>query len=189
MGKKTIVILVIIVTGIFFVFFINRQSPVREIPKGGSNLKGGGNVRISSPAFQNNQSIPPKHTCDGEDVNPQLVFGDFPAGVKSLALIVDDPDASAGDWVHWLVWNISPETAAIAENSVPEGAVEGTTVFGRPGWGGPCPPSGVHHYRFNLYALDMELNIPSSYLKTALEKAMAGHILDQAVLVGLYQRN
>jgi len=145
-------------------------------------------MQISSPDFQNNQNIPSKYTCDGDDVNPQLAVSGVPFGAKSLVLIVDDPDASAGDWAHWLVWNIKPETAVIAENSVPIGAVEGVTDFGRSGWGGPCPGSGRHRYQFKIYALDTELNIPSSYRKAGLEGAMQGHILEQAMLVGLYQR-
>jgi len=146
-------------------------------------------MQISSPAFQNNQNIPPKYTCDGDDINPPLTLAGIPSGTRSLALIVDDPDAPPGDWVHWLVWNIKPDTTSIAENSVPVGAVEGTTDFGRPDWGGPCPPSGIHHYQFKLYALDTELALPSSTKKAELEQAMQGHILDQTVLIGLYQRS
>lgn len=153
-------------------------------------------MQISSPDFQNNQNIPSKYTCDGEDINPQLDISGAPSVAKSLVLIVDDPDAplhfggqAAGDWAHWLLWNIKPETAAIAKNSVPIGAVEGVTDFGRSGWGGPCPGSGKHRYQFKIYALDTELNIPSSYRKAGLEGAIKDHILDQAVLVGLYQRS
>ena len=146
-------------------------------------------MQISSPAFQNNQNIPPKYTCDGDDINPPLTLAGIPSGTRSLALIVDDPDAPPGDWVHWLVWNIKTDTTSIAENSVPVGAVEGTTDFGRPDWGGPCPPSGIHHYQFKLYALDTELALPSSTKKAELEQAMQGHILDQTVLIGLYQRS
>lgn len=146
-------------------------------------------MQLSSPVFQNNQPIPPKYTCDGEDINPPLNFADIPANTKSLALIVDDPDAARGDWVHWLVWNIKPDTVEIKENSVPEHATAGTTDFGRSGWGGPCPPSGSHHYQFKIYALDIELSLPASAKKAELEQAMQGHILDQTVLVGLYQRS
>ena len=105
----------------------------------------------------------------------------------SLALIVDDPDAPAGDWVHWTVWNISPETVEITEGSPPSG-VEGTTDFGKTGWGGPCPPSGTHRYFFKLYALDQELDLDSSATKSEIETAITGHVLDKAELVGLYER-
>src|SRR3989344_9124275 len=145
-------------------------------------------MRLTSPSFNNNQNIPAKYTCDGEDVNPSLIISDVPAAAKSLALIMDDPDAPRGDWVHWLVWNIKPEIAKIAENRVPLGATKGLTDFGQTGWGGPCPGSGQHHYQFKLYALDTELNLESSAKKRDLENTMTGHILAQTVLVGLYQR-
>lgn len=101
---------------------------------------------------------------------------------------MDDPDAPRGTWVHWTVWNISPDTKEIPKNSVPAGAVEGATSFDKPGYGGPCPPSGAHRYFFKLYALDTELSLSSSTDKAGLEKTMEGHILDQAELVGLYSR-
>lgn len=145
-------------------------------------------MRLISPQFANNQFIPSKYTCDGQDVNPPLLISNVPAGTKSLVLIVDDPDAPRGDWVHWLVWNIRPETAEIKENSLPGQSVAGLTDFGSNGWGGPCPPAGVHHYQFKLYALDNMLDIETSAQKNDLEKAMQGHILEQTVLVGLYER-
>src|SRR3989338_7622111 len=99
-------------------------------------------MRLSSPAFSHNQSIPSQYTCDDVDVNPPLAISDVPAEAASLVLIVDDPDAPRGDWVHWTVWNIDPKTTSITENSVPAGAAEGTTDFGRTGWGGPDRKSG-----------------------------------------------
>lgn len=145
-------------------------------------------MKIESPSFQNNKSIPKKYACDGEGVNPPLVFVDVRAKAKSLVLVVHDPDAPRGTWVHWTLWNIPPQTREIHENRVPEGAVEGLTDFGRPGYGGPCPPLGTHHYFFKLYALDTILIIPASTRAGDLEKAMSGHILDQAELIGLYSR-
>lgn len=145
-------------------------------------------LTLSSSAFTHEGNIPSRYTCDGEDINPPLAISNIPEGTQSLALIVDDPDAPVGDWVHWLMWNISPKTEKIGENSVPENAVEGMTDFGRVGWGGPCPPSGVHRYQFKLYALDTILNLPQSTKKRDLEKAMQGHILDEAKLIGLYKR-
>lgn len=100
---------------------------------------------------------------------------------------MDDPDAPAGTWIHWTVWNIPPTTTNIMENSKPEG-VEGVTSFGEPGYGGPCPPSGTHHYFFKLYALDTTLDLPSAAKKEDLEKAIEGHILDKTELIGLYQK-
>lgn len=143
---------------------------------------------ISSPAFENNKEIPSKYTCDGENINPSLQISKVPEGTQSLVLIMDDPDAPAGTWVHWIIWNIDPKTAEVAENSVPPGGVGGVTSFGSTGYGGPCPPSGTHRYFFKLYALDTKLDLPSEADKAQLEKAMEGHILDQAELVGLYSR-
>lgn len=146
-------------------------------------------MNITSTAFSNEGTVPKKYTCDGEDVNPPLEFSDIPAGTKSLALIVDDPDAPAGTWVHWTLWNIKPETKEILENTVPESSTEGTTSFGKPGYGGPCPPSGVHRYYFKLYALDTVLNLGADAKVSELEKAASGHILGQATIMGKYSRS
>ncbi len=145
-------------------------------------------MKLTSTAFETNGPIPSQYTCDGQNVSPQLVIGEVPPVAKSLALIVDDPDAPAGDWVHWLVWNIDPKTAEIAEGTVPPGAVQGRTDFGNNRWGGPCPPSGVHHYQFKLYALDATLDLPENTAKKDLEKAMEEHTVEQFTLVGTYQR-
>lgn len=145
-------------------------------------------VKILSPAFLNNQQIPSKYTCDGENINPPLLLSEIPDNAKSLVLIVDDPDAPSKIWVHWVVFNINPATTEIAENSVPEGGIEGMTDFGNTGYGGPCPPSGNHRYFFKLYALDSILSLPQYSDKKAVEEAMQGHILDSAELVGLYER-
>lgn len=145
-------------------------------------------MQISSPAFANSQPIPAKYTCDGKDINPPLQISDVPAGTMSLALVSDDPDAPMGTWVHWLLWNISPAVTAIPENDVPAGVSQGTTSWQKPGYGGPCPPSGTHRYFFKLYALDAILNLSATAGKKDLESAMKGHILAQAELVGLYSR-
>ena len=145
-------------------------------------------MKLQSTAFQNNGNIPELYTCDDKNITPPLQISGVPTRAKDLALIVDDPDAPNGDWVHWLVWNINPTTTQIAENSVPAGAIQGTTSFGKSEWGGPCPPSGTHHYQFKIYALDTTLNLTSKATKAELEAAMKGHIMDQAMLVALYQR-
>jgi len=147
-----------------------------------------GELRITSPAFKDNEFIPVKYTCDGEDINPPLLIGNIPPETKSLALINDDPDAPMGTWVHWVVWNISPTTGEIKENSVPEGSRQGINDFGKHDYGGPCPPSGTHRYFFKLYALDRLLDLTSNAKKGDLEKAMKGHILAQAQIIGLYRR-
>ncbi len=145
-------------------------------------------MQLTSSNFNHHGKIPKKYTCDGENVNPALNIEQVPEGTKSLALVVDDPDAPAGDWVHWLVWNISPEIKKIEENSVPPSSLEGTTDFGAAKWGGPCPPSGEHRYFFKVYALDDYLDLDASAVKADVLKAMEGHILEKTELVGLYQR-
>lgn len=145
-------------------------------------------MTISSPAFQGGQSIPTAYTCDGKDVNPPLSFGDVPTSTKGLALIMHDPDAPSGDWLHWTLWNIAPETQGIAEGDIPPGAVQGMTDSGTAGYGGPCPPSGAHRYVFELYVLDATLDLPSGASRHDLEDAMQGHVLDRAELVGTYKR-
>lgn len=152
-------------------------------------------MKIKSPAFQHNQPMPAKFTCDGQNINPPLCFSDIPQDAKSLTLIVDDPDAPMGTWVHWTLWNIEPQTKEIPENSVSQEEVEGITSFGKPGYGGPCPPasqrgepSGTHHYFFKLYALDITLTLNSLADKQTLEKAMEGHIIARTELVGLYRK-
>lgn len=147
--------------------------------------QGGKGMQITSPAFVNGGFIPRKYTCQGQDVNPPLVIEDIPAGAKSLALIVDDPDAPMGTWVHWVLFDL-PLLDRIEEDSVP--GKQGINDFGKRDYGGPCPPSGTHRYFFKLYALDKMLDLPEGISKKDLEKAMQGHILDQAQLIGLYQK-
>ena len=144
-----------------------------------------GRLQITSAAFGHNQTIPRKYTCQGEDINPPLAITGIPPGTKSLALIMDDPDAPGGNWDHWLVYNIVP-TSEIKENSVP--GTQARNDFGRVNYGGPCPPSGTHRYFFKLYALDTTLAFKGSPSKEALEKAMQGHILEKSELIGLYQK-
>lgn len=143
-------------------------------------------MKLTSPAFENGSSIPSRFTCDGSDINPALVIENVPAGTKTLALIVDDPDAPMKTWVHWVVYDIDPMTKTIKENSVP--GKQGINDFRKNNWGGPCPPSGIHRYYFKLYALDNILSIGEGIDKKDLEKAMTGHILAESELVGLYKR-
>lgn len=146
-------------------------------------------MTIQSPVFKNNGRIPAEFTCEGEDINPPLGFSGIPDNAKSLALLVDDPDAPAGTWVHWVVWNIDPMTREIFKDSVPAGGMQGTTSSGSVGYHGPCPPSGEHRYFFKLFALDSALNLISKTTAGELERAMDGHILAQSQLVGLYKKS
>jgi Raf kinase inhibitor-like YbhB/YbcL family protein len=143
-------------------------------------------LTIKSPAFQPNGSIPKKYTCDDQDINPAITIKGTPKETKSLALVVDDPDAPSGTFDHWVVWNIPPSTTEIDENSVP--GTEGLNSARKQCFMGPCPPSGTHRYFFKVYALNTELTLGAKSAKKDLEKAMQGHILAKGELIGLYQR-
>ncbi len=150
-------------------------------------------MELKSQAFQPGGTIPARYTCDGPDVSPPLTWSDPPAGTKSFALVSDDPDAPGGTWVHWVIWNIPASARSLAENlpkkdSLPNGARQGTTDFRRIGYGGPCPPSGTHRYFFRLYALDTTLTLPATTTREDLERAMQGHVLAPAELMGKYRR-
>lgn len=186
-SAKLIIILAVLIV-ISSVFYFATKQGQKNKPKENMTIKLK-TMKISSPAFGENESLPSKFTCDGESINPPLGIIGVPEKTRSLALIIDDPDAQmAGGFVHWVVFNINPGTKEIKENSVPENAIEGTTSAGQPGFVGPCPPSGTHHYQFKAYALDTTLGLDFSAKREDVEKAMEGHILDQAVLVGLYKR-
>jgi len=143
-------------------------------------------MQLKSQAFQNGKLIPGKYTCDGKNVSPPLVIMDAPKETKSLALIMSDPDAPHGTFLHWLLWNIPPKVTELKEGESP--GVKGKNDFGKPGYGGPCPPSGIHRYVFRVYALDIMLNHPESSTKQQVEAAMKGHILQSAELIGRYSR-
>jgi len=157
-------------------------------------------MTITSPSFKNDETVPSNYTCDGVNVNPELHVADVPPGTKSLALIVDDPDAPASPktasrggpgstWTHWTLWNIDPATTVIPESGKPPQAMEGRTSFGTSGYGGPCPPAGKpHHYHFKLFALDVMLDLPAGADVHALETAIDGHLISTAELIGLYSR-
>lgn len=145
-------------------------------------------MKILSPAFQNNQTIPTIYTCDGENINPPLVFQGIPEEAKSLVLTVDDPDSPTKEWTHWIVYNISQTTTKVEENSVPQGGIQGLNSFGNAEYGGPCPHAGTHRYYFKLFVLDTDLPLPENTVKTSVEKAMEGRILESAELIGLYKR-
>ena len=146
-------------------------------------------MKIVSSAFADNQKIPDRYTCKGEDINPPLSFSDVPEKTKSLVLILDDSDAPGGLWTHWTVWNIAPATSTILENSFPENSVRGITSAGSVGYHGPCPPSGTHHYVFHLLALDVEFSLSPGTKPQELWTAVDNHILAQARLTGLYSKN
>jgi len=144
---------------------------------------------IRCHSFGNESNIPSKFTCDGENINPALEINEVANGTKSLVLICDDPDAPSGLWVHWVVYNIDPETKFIPENwSLPENVITGINSFGENKYGGPCPPGGTHRYFFKIYSLDIEISEKDLKADALLQK-MAGHILEKAQIIGLYSRN
>lgn len=153
-------------------------------------------MQISSPSFTPQGSIPEKYTCEGADTSPPLAWSGAPPTAKSLALIVDDPDAPDPSapkmtWVHWVVYDVPPETTSLAEGAakaLPKGARDGVNDWKRPGYGGPCPPIGRHRYFFKLYALDVVLPDLGRPTKADLLKAMQGHVVGSAELVGTYEK-
>lgn len=143
-------------------------------------------MKLNSHAFENQKPIPAKYTCQGEDISPELIISEIPKKTKSLSLIVDDPDAPHGTFDHWITWDITPVTVIGEGEKI---GTQGMNGFGVAGYNGPCPPPGsTHHYHFKLYALDTKLNLPEGSLKGQVLKAMEGHILDQAELIGTFYR-
>jgi Raf kinase inhibitor-like YbhB/YbcL family protein len=160
-------------------------------------------MKLISPAFSDNEAIPTQYTCDGANISPALAWSDAPENTASFALIVDDPvlrqaqdergkGKPSKTWVHWIVFNIPPTIDSITENQASTRAdvpfMQGSTDFKTQKWGGPCPPSGTHHYHFTLYALNKMLDLNPGATKEQLLQAMHGHILEQATLIGTYQR-
>jgi len=148
---------------------------------------------LTSTAFASGETIPQQYTCDGDDVSPPLAWSDPPPGTQSFALIADDPDAPVGTWVHWVLYNLPAEARALPE-AIPAGAEladgsrHGKNGWGRPGYGGPCPPSGTHRYFFRLYALDTALNLAAGASNKQVLQAMEGHVLAETELMGIYTR-
>ncbi len=182
MGKLCVIV-------VFFCCFFFFQTSA--FGRGGTSMT----LIVSSPVFADGQSIPVRYTCEGEDISPPLQFAGVPDGTESLVLIVDDPDAPDPaapkmTWVHWLLYDLPPDTSGLPEavTEFPPGTRFGTNDFGRTRYGGPCPPIGEHRYRFKLYALDIKLPDLGHPDKGALLRAMDGHILDQALLIGLYKK-
>ena len=154
-------------------------------------------LTIRSPAFANGAEIPVRHTCEGDDISPALEFAGAPQGAKSLALVVHDPDAPDQaapkmDWVHWVLYNLPPACKGlpqgVAESALPAGALPGLNDWKRAGYGGPCPPIGKHRYFFVLYALDTVLDDLGTPTRQRLERAIAGHLLAKAEVMGTYQK-
>jgi len=145
---------------------------------------------ITSPSFKEGETIPTEFTCSGADKSPELKWSDAPAGTKSYALIMDDPDAPVGTWDHWVLYNVAGDATGLAAGaSLPDGAASGLNSWKKTGYGGPCPPpGGPHRYFFKLYALDKKLELSGTSDKAAVEAAMKGHVLGDAKLMGKFSR-
>jgi Raf kinase inhibitor-like YbhB/YbcL family protein len=143
-------------------------------------------LSVKSKAFQANGLIPVKYTCEGENINPPIHWGAVPDGTRTMALIMEDPDAPRGTFVHWIMWNV-PANTEITENSAPGGIGKNGNMENN--YYGPCPPSGEHHYHFKLYALDTKLDLPGNTDKGSLMNAMEGHVLASGDLIGIYKKS
>ena len=171
----------------FLVSFAVRNSE-------GSGREDAMKFKLNSHSFSDGEDIPKKYSCDGDDVSPELHWADQPPAAKSFALIVDDPDAPSGTWVHWVLFDLPGAAHDLPEGAgkgapLPSGAQQGTNDFKKTGYGGPCPPPGKsHRYFFKMYALDARLSLKASATKAEVEKAMQGHILGKGELVGRYRR-
>ncbi|QMT60997.1 MULTISPECIES: YbhB/YbcL family Raf kinase inhibitor-like protein [unclassified Legionella] len=145
---------------------------------------------LESPAFVHNEFIPREYTCDGTDHSPPLVWSDIPKNTQSFVLIMDDPDAPMGLWVHWILFNVPPDCHELKlETGIPSNAISAQNSWGKTGYGGPCPPKGTHRYSFKLYALDTSLTLGEHATKKEIETAMQNHIIEQTELIGKYSRS
>ena len=149
-------------------------------------------LKLTSTAFSHEGAIPKVHTCEGQDVSPPLAWSGVPANAKTLVLIVDDPDAPKMTWVHWVLYNIPPSAnglpQGVSPKQLPASTLQGVSDFNRTGYGGPCPPVGRHRYFHKLHAFDVVLPDLKKPRKQHVEKAMKGHVIEQAVLIGTYQK-
>jgi Raf kinase inhibitor-like YbhB/YbcL family protein len=177
-------IISIIILDILIVGVVKRGKKSVSIPNNGPSHTIA--MNITSPAFEREGKIPSKFTCDGDGINPALQFDTIPEKVKSLALIMDDPDAPSGTWDHWVLYNIPSETRGVGEGETV--GISGQNSWRKTGYGGPCPPDREHRYFFKLYALDSMLDLPAGSTKDKLLAAMEGHILAEAELMGRYNR-
>ena len=189
MRKLEVLMLVVLL----FLACTNRPQPAAQPPVSSPTQEQKVEIKLTSTAFKEGEAIPRQYTCDGVNISPPLEWSGVPKSAKAIAIIADDPDAPAGAWVHWVLYNLPAENIGLVENLPPTenlkaGGFQGKNDFGKIGYGGPCPPSGTHRYFFKIYALDSELPLKSGATKAEVEKAMEGHILAQAQLMGTYSR-
>src|SRR6266496_874699 len=182
---KHIVFYVLILVSILISSCASSQTKTSETPTTENQAtEVNMSLEITSNAFANGQSIPVKYSCKGNNISPDLAWNEPPAGTESFALIVDDPDAPMGTWVHWVLYNLPPNTRSLPENTNSNGMSAGKNSSGNMHYDGPCPPSGTHRYYFKLYALDTNLNLSPGAMKEQVLKEMQGHVLAQGELMG-----
>lgn len=211
MKTAVTVVVVLLIVALVFIIFANKANAPTEDPirvdgllEEDTTSNGAGDItsevtedfmgtlKLTSSAFEHNSKIPSLYTCDSDNVNPPLSISSVPKGTQSLALIMDDPDVpknlrADGMWDHWVVFNVPPTTTEILEGEEPEG-IHGIGTSENSDYNGPCPPDREHRYFFKLYALDVELNLEEGATKKEVEEAMEGHVLQETILVGLYER-
>lgn len=173
---------------LILLFLISGCAPKKEVLTKEDGVKEeDGTMKIESPDFKDGKTIPSEFTCDGKNISPELVFKDVPEKAKSLALIVDDPDAPRGTFTHWVVCNIHSDVKGFSKGEKIT-YIQGKADTGKTVYGGPCPPSGAHRYFFKLYALDITLGLKEGFSRADLEKAVKGHVISESKLMGTYQR-
>ncbi len=176
-----------------FVFAACASRPRTIAPAPAPTQSDKSEMKLVSSAFKEGETIPRQYTCDGINISPPLEWSDVPKTAKTIALIADDPDASSGAWAHWVFYNLPADNIGMVENlpasdTLKAGGFQGTNDFGKVGYGGPCPPSGTHRYIFKVYAVDSELALKARATKDELLKALEGHVVGQAQLMGIYKR-
>lgn len=176
--KKIILFITFII--LVFIIIVVQKSTFQSIINQKTNMK------LTSPVIKNNETIPSKYTCEGDGASPELDITDIPEGSQSLALILKDPDSPVSPFIHWVVWNISPGTSVIHENSSPDGSVVGINSINKNFYFAPCPQQGQHHYIYYLYALNTTLTLPPEAGAPELEQIIIGHVLGVTTLTGIF---
>ena len=170
-----------------------QPSATSQAPVGNPRPQQKSELKLTSTSFKDGEAIPRGYTCDGANISPPLEWTAVPKSAKAIAIIADDPDAPAGTWVHWVLYNLPADGLGLIENTpqtetLNGGGMQGKNDFGKIGYGGPCPPSGTHRYYFKFYALDSQVDLKPGATKADVEKAMAGHVVGQTQLMGTYRR-
>ncbi len=191
--RKQLSKLVVVLLGLAMIGCAQGPHPPTQLPGSSAANQNKPEIKLTSTAFKDGESIPRPYTCDGINISPSLEWSGVPKTAKTIAIVCDDPDAPGGTWVHWVLYNLPAENIGLVENlpateNLKAGGFQGKNDFGKIGYGGPCPPSGTHRYFFRVYAIDSELPLKAGATKAELVKAMEGHTLVQGQLMGTYRR-